>query len=98
MAEPIHTKPGSYYGAFVVIAILTILNISLSFSTNMGAIRPYLHFGIAIVQVATLTVIFMHLRGADGMTWLTALSGLFFVALMFLFIITDFLTRHYAAY
>ena len=36
----------------------------------------------------------MDLRAADKLTWLAAIAGIFWVFLMFLFILTDFITRH----
>jgi hypothetical protein len=36
----------------------------------------------------------MDLRQADKLTWLVALSGVFWTFLMFLFVLTDYLTRH----
>ncbi len=49
--------------------------------------------GLALVQVALLATIFMHLRHARILVMLTAGIGLVFVAVMFAFTLNDLFTR-----
>jgi caa(3)-type oxidase subunit IV len=43
-----------------------------------------------------LALFFMELKQQDTLTWLIAASSLFWTGLLFLFTLTDYLTRHYA--
>jgi caa(3)-type oxidase subunit IV len=53
---------------------------------------------VAVVQAIVLGVFFMDLKHADKQTWLIAAAGIFWTFLLFLFTLTDYLTRHYYAF
>ena len=80
---------------FAVLAILAILALVVGFS-NLGDTKVIASLTVASVQSIVLSLFFMDLRRADKLTWLVAGSGIFWVGLMFLFILTDYLTRHIA--
>jgi cytochrome c oxidase subunit IV len=58
----------------------------------------WVSLAIAVTQATILVLFFMDLRNGDKVTWLTAISALFWTFLLFLFTLTDYLTRHYAAF
>ena len=78
---------------FVVLAGLALLQIFVGFS-DLGSGKVVANLLVAAVQATVLAFFFMDLRQADKLTWLIALSGLFWTGLMFLFVLTDYLTRH----
>jgi cytochrome c oxidase subunit 4 len=80
---------------FAVLAMLAILALVVGFS-NLGEIKVIISLTVAATQSLVLSLFFMDLRRADPLIWLVASSGVFWVGLMFLFIITDYLTRHIA--
>lgn len=82
---------------FLFLAGLSCLAIMIGF-TDLGAAKVWVSLSVACIQGVVLTVFFMDLRHADKLTWLTALSALFWTFLLFLFTLTDYLTRHYFAY
>jgi caa(3)-type oxidase subunit IV len=94
-AEP--APPVRSFVVFLVLAGLTCLAILLGF-VDLGPVRVWLSLGVAVTQTIVLTLFFMDLRDADKLTWLTAIAGVFWTFLLFLFIITDQLTRHLYAY
>jgi caa(3)-type oxidase subunit IV len=81
---------------FVVLAGLAILNIAIGFS-DLGPMKVLANLFVAGLQVAVLTLFFMELRQGDKLTWLAAGAAVFWTGLMFLFILTDYLTRHLGA-
>ena len=81
---------------FVVLFILAILALVVGFSGGFGDWKVLASLMVATVQAGVLAVFFMDLRKADHLTWLVAGSGIFWVGLMFLFILTDYFTRHIA--
>jgi cytochrome c oxidase subunit IV len=88
----------SYYGLFFVIAVLMIVTVAISFTGLPGHTRLILNLLIAGAQAALLSLFFMHLRKSDPVTLLVAAAGLFWLFLLFVLILTDYVTRHYAAY
>jgi len=78
---------------FAVLAVLALLALFIGFS-NLGEWKVVANLLVATVQACILAFFFMDLRQADKLTWLIALSSVFWTFLMFLFILTDQLTRH----
>lgn len=94
--EAVHhevTPNGRSYATFAVLAGLSFLALFVGFS-DLGSMKVVASLVVSTVQACVLAFFFMDLRSADKLTWLVAASGIFWVFLMFLFILTDFLTRH----
>lgn len=81
---------------FVVLALLTVVALWVGFSVS-GPYKVLASLLVAGLQTAVLSVYFMDLRNADKLTWLCAGAAVFWVGLLFLFILTDQLTRHLSA-
>jgi caa(3)-type oxidase subunit IV len=98
MAEP-ETKPAaSYHLLFVVLAVLTLAAVGVSMTGMSGNTRLVVNLIIAGVQASVLSLFFMHLRKSDAITWLVAAAGLFWMFILFVLLLTDYLTRQYGAY
>ncbi|MCE9531777.1 MAG: oxidase [Planctomycetes bacterium] len=87
----------SYLVIYLMIASLIFVAIGVSFM-NLGSASVYANLIVAATQASLLAYFFMHLKGADKLTWLIAGAGLFWIFIMFLLLLTDYLTRHIAAY
>lgn len=87
---------GSFLTTFVVLALLTLVQIGIGFST-LGEWKVVAALVIATVQTAVLGLYFMDLRHADTLTWLCVGAALFWVGILFTFTLTDYLTRHMLA-
>ncbi len=90
-------KTGGYFGIFAAIAGLIFLAIGVSFM-NLGGAAVYVNLLIAGTQASLLGYYFMHLKGANNLTWVIVGAGLFWMIILFLFLLTDYVTRHIAAY
>src|SRR5262245_46672721 len=98
-AEP--APPARSFVVFLVLAGLTVMAVLLGFldlGPTLGPARVWLSVGVACTQAIVLSLFFMDLRDADKLTWLTAIAAIFWTFLLFLFTITDYLTRHYFTY
>ncbi len=78
---------------FAVLVGLAFLALFAGFS-DIGPWKVAVSLAISAVQATVLAVFFMDLRQADRLTWLVAAAGLFWTFLLFLFTLTDYLTRH----
>jgi caa(3)-type oxidase subunit IV len=99
MNEP-NTTPVAktpYFLIYLVIAGLIVLTVVLSFA-DLGDKRIFVTLAIAGAQACLLGYFFMHLKDAEQLTWLIAGAGLFWIFILFLFVLTDYLTRHIAVY
>jgi cytochrome c oxidase subunit 4 len=81
---------------FAVLVVLALAALAVGFS-DLGPWKVLLNMLIAVVQASVLAYFFMDLRQADTLTWLCAGAAMFWVGLMFLFTLTDYLTRYLAA-
>jgi cytochrome c oxidase subunit 4 len=110
MADPVHAHGPTnshddefaaakkYYAlVFVLIAALIFLAAGVTFM-DLGPARVYANLIIAGAQASLLAYFFMHLKGAEYLTWLVAGAGLFWIVILFLLLLTDYLTRYIAAY
>jgi len=94
--ESVHHEATPNSKSFVTFAILcgmALLALFVGFS-DLGTMKVVASLLVSTVQAGILAYFFMDLRAADKLTWLVAAASLFWVFLMFLFILTDFLTRH----
>lgn len=81
---------------FVILLGLTAGALAVGFS-NVGPWKVLVSLFVACTQAGVLSYFFMDLRQADKLTWLTVGAAIFWTGLMFLFTLTDYLTRHMAA-
>lgn len=95
-AHPV-ASVGSTLTTFAILVALTFVALGVGFS-NLGPWKVLASLAVAGVQASVLAIYFMDLRAADKLTWLIAAAAIFWTGLMFLFILTDFLTRHLAVY
>ena len=86
-----------YFVVFALIAGLIFLAVGVSFA-KLGPSAVYANLLIASAQACLLGYFFMHLKGAESLTWLIVGAGLFWTAILFALLLTDYLTRNIAAY
>jgi cytochrome c oxidase subunit 4 len=99
MSDP-NTAPVSktpYFLIYLAIAGLIFLAVGVSFM-DLGDKAIYANLAIAGAQACLLGYFFMHLKGSEQLTWLIVGAGLFWMFILFLFVLTDYVTRHIAAY
>jgi caa(3)-type oxidase subunit IV len=83
---------------YAAIAVLILFAAGVSLMDIPSGNRIYFNLIIAGTQMCLLSYFFMHLKGAEPLTWLMAGGGLFFIFILFLFVLTDYVTRDFAAY
>jgi cytochrome c oxidase subunit 4 len=75
---------------------LTVLTVSASFIQMESHIAVGLVFGA--VKALLVVLFFMHLLHSQRMTWLVAGAGLFWLAIMLVLTLSDYLTRPWLVY
>lgn len=86
-----------YLAVFAVLVVGTILTyftaqIDLDSHLFHGA-NTLLALAIAFTKMAFVILFFMHVKYSSKLIWLTAIAGFFWLAIMFSFVMQDYLTR-----
>lgn len=87
-------NPGSLIVVFLVVVGLALANIFISKSMGPTKFTLPLQLAIGSVQAGLVAYHFMHLKQGDRVVILTALSSLFWMMILFVLFLSDYMTRH----
>lgn len=87
-------NPGSLIVVFLVVVGLALVNIFVSKSIGPTKFTLPLQLAIGSVQAGLVAYHFMHLKQGDRVVILTALSSLFWMGILFVLFLSDYMTRH----
>ena len=88
-----HIAPKSmYYFVFLALLVGTGLTVGAAF-VDLGPMNNVVMLLIAIVKASLVVLFFMHVRWATRLTWVVALSGFFWLLILFGMTMSDYLTR-----
>ncbi|MBY0513274.1 MAG: cytochrome C oxidase subunit IV family protein [Gemmataceae bacterium] len=90
-------KPGALFVVFLVVLGLSAANVGLALAGGLGKLALPVQLAVAAVQACVVAYYWMHLRRRDTVVTLTAVSSLFFMFIMFVLVLSDYLSRHHAA-
>jgi len=81
-----------YYMVFLALVVGTILTY-LAARVDMGPLNNIVMLTIACAKATLVVLFFMHLRWSTRLTWLVAISGFFWLLIMFSITMSDYGTR-----
>ena len=88
--------PG-YFGVFGILVVGTILTYVVSTfdldETLFTGANTFVALLIAFTKMAFVVLFFMHVYWSKRLIWLAAVSGFFWLAIMFAYTMQDYLTR-----
>ena len=88
-----HVAPKSmYYMVFGALIVGTILTVAAA-KVNMGPLNNIVMLAIACTKASLVILFFMHVRWSSRLTWVVAMSGFFWLLILFGVGMSDFLTR-----
>ncbi len=92
-----HVMPATaaHLTTFAVLAVLAVAALAVGFS-DLGSSKLMASLAIAAVQTAVVGYFFMELKQGDSLTWLCVGAAGFWLTILFVFLLTDYVTRHYA--
>lgn len=94
--EEQHIGIPGYLGVFAILVVGTILTYFVAL-IDLDWIFPgantLVALGIAFTKMTFVVLYFMHVRWQSNLIWMTALSGFFWMAIMFAYTMQDYLTR-----
>ncbi len=89
--------PRTYYQVFGALIALTVLTVGISFF-DLGEWHAVAGLGIGAVKATLVVLIFMHLLYSSRLTWVVLAAGLFWLGIMLVLTLSDYLTRQWLAY
>ena len=90
-----HVTPlAHYFGVFGALMVLTVVTVWIA-GFDFGVANTFIAMAVATLKASLVAAIFMHLLYDDRLNTLIFVFGLLFVALFFIFTLTDVLSRTY---
>ena len=88
-----HVAPKSmYYMVFGALIVGTILTVAAA-KVNMGPLNNIVMLAIACTKASLVILFFMHVRWSSRLTWVVAMSGFFWLLILFGIGMTDYMSR-----
>ena len=81
-----------YYLIFGALMIGTIITVAVAF-VDLGPMNNVVMLTIACVKALLVVLFFMHVRWSTRLTWVVAASGFFWLLILFVLTMSDYLSR-----
>ena len=94
MSSPQHTVVSikTYVIIFVALMVLLGLTVGVAF-LDLGRFNLAAAMAIAVLKAVLIIMFFMHVKYASRLTWVFAVAGFFWLAIMLIFTMTDYVSR-----
>jgi cytochrome c oxidase subunit 4 len=81
-----------YYMVFGALMVGTILTVAAA-KFNMGPLNNIVMLAIACTKASLVILFFMHVRWSSRLTWVVAMSGFFWLLILFGIGMSDYMSR-----
>ena len=82
-----------YITIFLVLLVGTALTVLAAFMNFPGRLNTIIALTIATAKATFVVLYFMHVRYSSRLVWVIVASALFWMAILFAFTFSDYLTR-----
>jgi cytochrome c oxidase subunit IV len=87
----------TYFIIFSIPMLGTYLTVQAAY-LDLGHLNPYIALTIAIVKATLVVLFFMHVKYSTRLTWVVVLASIFWLGIMFVLTMGDYLTRVWLTY
>jgi cytochrome c oxidase subunit 4 len=91
------SSPATYAGVFGALIGLTVLTVGMSF-LDLGAWHTAAGLTIAAGKALLVVLFFMHLLYSKSLIWIVAGGALFWLGILLVLTMADYLTRDWLSY
>ena len=91
MSEHIVSR-GIYYSVFAALIVMTTITVLVA-RIDLGPLNAVVALAIAVFKAMLVVLFFMHVRYSSSLTRVVVASGVFWLLIMILFMMSDYLTR-----
>ncbi len=88
-----HPSIKTYLGVFLALLVLTGVTVWVAY-LHLGAFNDIVAMSIAVFKATLVILFFMHIKGSSRVTKMAILSGVFWLVILFVFLLSDYLTRN----
>ena len=86
--------PSSRTYLFTGVGLLVLLALTISAAyVDLGPLNTALSMSISLAKGALIVLVFMHLRYSRAIMWLCMGAGFFWLGIMFVLALSDYMTR-----
>jgi cytochrome c oxidase subunit 4 len=94
---PDHVVPKRvYYTVYAILMLCTYLTVRIAFF-DLGVLNTVAALTIAVLKATLVALFFMHVRNSPRLTWVVAVSGVFWLGILLALTMSDYLTRAWRA-
>jgi cytochrome c oxidase subunit IV len=91
MSHPV-VSVKTYVGVFAALIVFTVTTVAVS-KLDLGEYNFVAAMTIAIVKATLVVLFFMHVKQSSSMTKLFVVAGFFWMAILFVFTLSDYFSR-----
>jgi cytochrome c oxidase subunit 4 len=81
------------FGALMVGTALTVIAARIDLDYIFHGANTVVALTIAVFKATLVVLYFMHVRYSSRLTWVIVVAGIFWLAIMFVFTASDYMTR-----
>ncbi|MGA9120063.1 MAG: cytochrome C oxidase subunit IV family protein [Bacteroidota bacterium] len=81
-----------YFGIATALFVLLAVTVGVAL-VDLGPYNIVVALAVAVVKAILVVLFFMHVKYGSRLVWLFAAGGVFWLAILFMFTLSDFLTR-----
>lgn len=86
-----------YYTIFGILMLGTYLTVQIAFF-DLGRLNTVVALTIAVIKATLVVLFFMHVKYSTRLTWAVVLGSIFWLGIMFVLTMSDYLTRAWLTY
>ena len=86
-----------YYTIFGILMLCTYLTVQIAFF-DLGRMNTVAALTIAVLKATLVVLFFMHVKYSTHLTWVVVLGSIFWLGIMFVLTMADYLTRAWLTY
>jgi cytochrome c oxidase subunit 4 len=91
------TPPRTYYIIYAMLMFCTYLTWQVAYF-DLGPFNTVAALGIAVFKALLVVLVFMHVRYSPKLTWAVAIGSIFWLGILLVLTMADYLTRVWRAY
>jgi cytochrome c oxidase subunit 4 len=86
-----------YYTIYFILMLCTYLTVQIAF-LDLGRLNSVAALVIAVIKATLVVLFFMHVKYSTRLTWVVVLGGIFWLGIMLVLTMGDYLTRGWRTY
>ena len=90
--EHVIVPKSTYYSIFAALVVLTGVTAGVAF-LDLGLLNPIVALSIAVLKGSLVVLFFMHLKYSSRMVWVVGGASIFWLGILLVLILSDYLTR-----